>query len=389
MDISELTPYWEERSYSQGERDKMAKSGEALPDGSYPIANATDLASAIKLVGNGKASNATVKAHIIKRAKALGLTAKLPDGWTQQRSSNRRKAVQRGREVRMLDSNVELRSETDDDGKVTLRGMVIRYGVPYSVRDAYGTFTETIERGAAAQVVAGDPDVRFLFNHDGLPLARTTNGSLRLTDTPEGLEVEARLNPEMPAAKDVITAVSDGLLSQMSVGMNVGTDAWNDEMDHRSISRLSGIPDCSVVTYPASPTTSIEAVRSELSTNPELRAQLEADMLPTARLDHIEAELRAGKTLSSANAAVLVNMAKTMHDLLASGGADFAHSPDDAGGDEEQDGAPEFEQMEDGTEPVSTETDPDARAAELEVELRKLKLEQALAEQRQLELSIR
>jgi hypothetical protein len=67
---------------SQDERDKAAKSGAALSDGSYPIRNAEELKAAIKLVGRSKDhSTASVKAHIIKRAKALGLTNLLPDDW--------------------------------------------------------------------------------------------------------------------------------------------------------------------------------------------------------------------------------------------------------------------------------------------------------------------
>lgn len=383
----------ERKDYTSAQREAMAKSGEALADGSYPIADKADLANAIQAYGRAN-DKAEVKAHIIKRAKALGATSELPDGWADSSRSARRKASNRSREVRFADRAVELRSGTDDDGRPVLRGMVIKYGVPYDVRDAYGTFSETIERGAAAQLLGGNPDVRFLFNHDGMPLARTTNGSLTLRDLPEGVEVEARLNPDMPAAKDVICAVQDGLLSQMSVGMVVGSDTWNDQCDRRTIARLSGMPDVSAVTYPASPTTSIEAVRSALETNPELRAQLADDVMPSARLDHIAAEVRAGKTLSNATTSVLVGMAQQMHDLLASGGADYSHTaPSDADStneDTEPDsGEGLFTSYEDGTEDVSTEMVPDSRSDDVADELRQLMLEQLQAEQALAESSIR
>ena len=69
------------RTFSAKERKKHAASqGAAMKDGSFPIKNATDLKNAIRLVGNAK-NPAAAKAHVIKRAKALGLTKSLPADW--------------------------------------------------------------------------------------------------------------------------------------------------------------------------------------------------------------------------------------------------------------------------------------------------------------------
>ena len=51
-----------------------------MPDGSFPIANVQDLKNAIKSVGRSK-NPAAAKAHIKKRAKALGNTKLLPEDW--------------------------------------------------------------------------------------------------------------------------------------------------------------------------------------------------------------------------------------------------------------------------------------------------------------------
>lgn len=67
--------------YKQDDRDRMAKSGEAMPDGSYPIADAEDLDNAIHAVGRGNADHDSIRRHIIKRAKALGLSERIPDNW--------------------------------------------------------------------------------------------------------------------------------------------------------------------------------------------------------------------------------------------------------------------------------------------------------------------
>lgn len=68
-------------SYSAAQRRELAAKGHALPDGSYPIENRTDLANAIHTAGLGNASNEKIRNHIRKRARALGATASLPDTW--------------------------------------------------------------------------------------------------------------------------------------------------------------------------------------------------------------------------------------------------------------------------------------------------------------------
>ncbi len=68
------------RKVSTEERDRLAGKGQALPDGSFPIANASDLRNAVQAFGRAK-NQAAAKSHIIKRAKALGKTDLLPDTW--------------------------------------------------------------------------------------------------------------------------------------------------------------------------------------------------------------------------------------------------------------------------------------------------------------------
>jgi hypothetical protein len=69
-----------ERTFSAARREKLAKTGAAMPHGGFPIVNAEDLANAIQAIGRAKDPEAA-KAHIRKRAKVLGLTANLPDSW--------------------------------------------------------------------------------------------------------------------------------------------------------------------------------------------------------------------------------------------------------------------------------------------------------------------
>lgn len=75
------------RNYSTAQRQEMAKRGQALPDGSYPIANEQDLKNAIRAWGRGGAKPSD-KAHIMKRARALGKTDLIPEGWKSLEDEN-------------------------------------------------------------------------------------------------------------------------------------------------------------------------------------------------------------------------------------------------------------------------------------------------------------
>lgn len=70
---------------TQDQRDEWAKSGVAMPDGSYPIPNKDYLNRALESIGRAaNAGNlAEVKKHIASRAKALGLSSMLPDDWSK------------------------------------------------------------------------------------------------------------------------------------------------------------------------------------------------------------------------------------------------------------------------------------------------------------------
>lgn len=69
-------------SFSAQQRRQLADSGAAMPDGSYPIRHRDDVDNAIKAVGRGSAPHAAIRAHIIKRAKAIGATGMLPPSWS-------------------------------------------------------------------------------------------------------------------------------------------------------------------------------------------------------------------------------------------------------------------------------------------------------------------
>jgi hypothetical protein len=67
---------------SELQRKHLAISGKALPDGSYPIRNEEDLKNAIQAYGRAKPEDRkAVRAHIRKRAEALGKSDLVPEKW--------------------------------------------------------------------------------------------------------------------------------------------------------------------------------------------------------------------------------------------------------------------------------------------------------------------
>lgn len=69
--------------FSEKEREELAKEGEAMPDGSFPIRNTQDLKDAIRLAGMAKNPNKARK-WIKKRAKELGEEDLIPETWLEK-----------------------------------------------------------------------------------------------------------------------------------------------------------------------------------------------------------------------------------------------------------------------------------------------------------------
>jgi prohead serine protease len=80
--------YEYKRTFSAEQRRELARSGKAMPDGSFPIVNKEDLSNAIGLAGNASDPGAA-RAHIRRRARALGATDMIPDTWDKKKAAKR------------------------------------------------------------------------------------------------------------------------------------------------------------------------------------------------------------------------------------------------------------------------------------------------------------
>ena len=79
-DIDRRGDYAAFKDYDTKQRKEKADSGQAMPDGSFPIADEEDLRNAIQAIGRAKDPDAA-KAHIKKRARALGKEDLIPEQW--------------------------------------------------------------------------------------------------------------------------------------------------------------------------------------------------------------------------------------------------------------------------------------------------------------------
>ena len=73
-------------SFTHEERKDLAKKGEAMPNGKYPIRNRQDLKDAIRLSGSSSIPKEDVKKWIKKRAKELNLEDELPEDWKVEKT---------------------------------------------------------------------------------------------------------------------------------------------------------------------------------------------------------------------------------------------------------------------------------------------------------------
>ncbi len=172
-----------------------------------------------------------------------------------------------GDEKRIAYTTLDLRQA--DDG-TTLYGYAALFDSPSEPMP----FVEYVKRGAFSKTLNDGADVRLLIDHEGVPLARTKSGTMRLSEDERGLAVEAELDPMNPDAARVISAMKRGDLSQMSFAFRTIKDSWSDDRSVRELREVQ-LYDVSVVTFPAYEQTVAE-IRGRLLQTEETQPTLSA-----------------------------------------------------------------------------------------------------------------
>lgn len=184
------------------------------------------------------------------------------------------------REIRALAQPLEIRE--DEDEAIRVSGYAAVFGEETNIA---GMFTEVIERGAFASALERQDDVVFLINHDGLPLARTRSGTLRLTEDDRGLYIETELDGSDPDVRSIVPKMKRGDLDKMSFAFVPTRQEWDDsgDMPKRMIQDVQ-LYDVAIVTTPAYAGTeiglrSLEAHRaSETKTQAARRLRMKAKL---------------------------------------------------------------------------------------------------------------
>src|ERR1017187_4577225 len=124
----------------------------------------------------------------------------------------------------------EIRIATSADGVKSLSGYAVVFNSP-SV-DLEG-FTEICSPGMFTRTLQESPDILLLRDHSSSQLlARTTAGTLTLTQDAKGLAFTATL-PKTAIADDTVENIRAGNLDSCSFGFNVpdGGDKWTSTSD--------------------------------------------------------------------------------------------------------------------------------------------------------------
>lgn len=123
-------------------------------------------------------------------------------------------------------------------------------------------------------------DVILRYDHEGRVLARTRNGSLRLSVDEHGLLIEADMNGT-EEARSYYNDVKAGLLDKMSFAFTASGEEWEQNTRTRKITAIERLFDVSLVSFPAYEQTEVHA-----------RSAFEALAEPD-RISYRESETRA------------------------------------------------------------------------------------------------
>jgi HK97 family phage prohead protease len=253
--------------YTADEINTMAKNGDALPDGSYPIKDQEDLENAIHAVGRSGDSHNEVRVHIIKRAKALGLSHLIPPDWAANGALELHPTMPthgmnswqppRDNLIRAV-----MRADAIQSDGHTMFGHFAVFNSPTEIHDAYeGDFIEQISPGAFARTLRQRGNqVKVLFNHGQDPtIGNKPLGTIAsIGEDTRGVSYEVDLF-DSSYVNDLLPALRASALGA-SFRFSVNSETWNDN-PKRSDANPDGLPERTIhelnlyefgpVTFPA------------------------------------------------------------------------------------------------------------------------------------------
>lgn len=152
-----------------------------------------------------------------------------------------------GIERRFASATWEVREAPD--GSVGLKG--------YAAVFDYEAYGEVVRPTAFTKTLTENVDCVLLVNHEGIPLARTTSGTMTLAVDQVGLLVDIpAVDMTSPLVQETVSAIRRGDMKHMSFAFRVIRDQIN-ENGVRELLEVA-LVDVSVVTFPWYDATSID-----------------------------------------------------------------------------------------------------------------------------------
>lgn len=184
------------------------------------------------------------------------------------------RAAKRGIERRHYPVNLEVRAASTSGGPATVEGYASVTDEVFEMFDMFGPYGELVRPGAFTKTLSENPQVQLLLNHGGLSMAYTRAGSLRLAEDSTGLHMSADVNPVRSDVRDMLTALEDGAVDEMSFAFRVTRQQWSPDYDQRDIIEVDlHRGDVSVVNFGANPATSVALRGQDLDQMPEPEAR--------------------------------------------------------------------------------------------------------------------
>lgn len=209
------------------------------------------------------------------------------------------------RVVRAAASNLQARAETiDGEETIVFTGHAAVFDAPSDeLGGRHYRFIEYVKRGAFRKALEEKQDTVYLYDHVGMPYARTTADNLLLTEDQRGLDVEAH-SPRTSQAQDLALSMRAKNVRHMSFAFTCLEDEWTEHNDgdvtivRRDVIKIDRLFDVSAVTFPAYPQTDA-AVRQLEQRRAAERFGFEFSPMPA---DQFEELLREQSALTEGSA---------------------------------------------------------------------------------------
>lgn len=151
------------------------------------------------------------------------------------------------KELRLATENLTVRADEQESEKMVIEGYPIVFDREAYIDCGFDGWYEKVDRNAFANADMSDVALKYNHNDNKLILARTRNGSLKLTIDDHGVFMHAELI-DTTEATDVYKMVRSGLLTEGSFAFTVTDDReeiTNGEV-HRTITGIGKLFDVAI-----------------------------------------------------------------------------------------------------------------------------------------------